>query len=70
VREPGRTPAKSAEKYPPSWDFNRLATLLKTNLEEIRSQSPLFFGSLSIEVSFREGLIETVAVERRQTFKD
>jgi hypothetical protein len=39
-------------------------------LEEIEQVRPMFYGTLTIEVNFREGKIETVAVERRQTFKD
>jgi len=43
---------------------------LKTNLEKIAKEKPLFFGTLKIDINFREGEFETVAVGRRQTFKN
>jgi hypothetical protein len=43
--------------------------LLRTQLQEIEEQHSGFFGTLKIEINFREGEIETVAVDRRQTFK-
>ena len=39
-------------------------------LEEIAKEKPLFFGTLKIDINFREGEFETVAVGRRQTFKN
>jgi hypothetical protein len=70
VTQSSRTPSKSPRKVPPAWDLDRVFRLLKTSLEEIELQRPPFFGTLKIEVNFREGEIETVAVDRRQTFKD
>jgi hypothetical protein len=52
------------------WDLDRIYSLLKSNLEEIEQEQRYFFGTLKLEVNFREGEIETVAVERRQTFKN
>jgi hypothetical protein len=69
VTQSSRTPSKSLRKVPP-WDLDRVFRLLKASLEEIEQQRPLFFGTVKIEVNFREGEIETVAVDRRQTFKD
>jgi hypothetical protein len=51
------------------WDLNRINALLKTSIEEIENEHPAFYGTLKIEVNFREGQIETVIVDRRQTFK-
>lgn len=66
--EGGRT----SKKPPPAAagrDLERIYALLKANLEEIEREHPDFFGTLKIEVNFREGQIETVALDRRQTFK-
>jgi hypothetical protein len=52
------------------WDRERLIALLNANLEEIELQHRSFFGTLKLELNFREGEIETVAIERRQTFKN
>jgi len=52
-----------------NWDLDRVFLLLKTHFEEIEKEHPSFFGTLKIEVNYREGEIETVAVDRRQTFK-
>jgi hypothetical protein len=70
VTESSRTASKSQRKVPPAWDLDRVFRLLKASLEEIEQQRPPFFGTLKIEVNFRDGEIETVAVDRRQTFKD
>jgi hypothetical protein len=70
VTEPPRSSGKSRPKIPSSWDLNRLVTLLKAQLAEIDEQHSAFFGTLKIEINFREGEIETVAVDRRQTFKE
>jgi hypothetical protein len=43
---------------------------LKANIEEIERDQPNFFGTLTIEVNYREGNVETVIVDRRQTFKN
>jgi hypothetical protein len=40
------------------------------SVEEIEKEHPFFFGTLKIEINFREGQIETVAIDRRQTFKN
>ena len=50
-------------------ELDRIFSLLKANLDEIERERPGFFGTLKLEVNFREGQIETVALERRQTFK-
>jgi hypothetical protein len=52
------------------WDLDRIYSLLKSKLEEIEQEQRYFFGTLKLELNFREGEIETVAVERRQTFKN
>jgi hypothetical protein len=70
MTEFNRLAAKAGQKSPSGWDLNRLAALLKEQLEEIGRRHPAFFGTLKIEVNFREGEIETVAIDRRQTFKD
>ena len=44
--------------------------MLKGSVEEIEREQPSFFGTLKIEVNYREGEIETVIINRRQTFKD
>jgi hypothetical protein len=51
------------------WDLDRIVGLLKANFEEIERDFPGFYGTLKIEVNYREGQIETVVVDRRQTFK-
>jgi hypothetical protein len=53
-----------------NWDLDRIFALLKANIEEIEREQPHFFGALKIEVNYREGNIETVIVDRRQTFKN
>jgi hypothetical protein len=53
-----------------AWSYARIASLLKGGVEEIEREQPSFFGSLKIEVNFREGEIDTVIINRRQTFKD
>ena len=52
------------------WDLDQIISLLKTNLKEIEQEHRDFYGTLKLELNFREGEIETVAVERRQTFKN
>jgi len=49
--------------------LDQILLLLKTNVEEIEKEQPSFFGALKIEVNYREGEIETVIVNRRQTLK-
>jgi hypothetical protein len=68
VPEPSRI-AKKFSELPLSEDLDRIFSLLKGNLEQIKKDHPGFFGTLRIEVNFREGEIETVALDRRQTFK-
>jgi hypothetical protein len=58
-----------SKKAPSTWDLDRLWSLLRASVEEIERKQPPFFGTLGIEVNFREGEIETVAVNRRQTLK-
>jgi hypothetical protein len=70
VTAPHRPSGNSRPKFPSSWDLDRLTTLLKAQLSEIEEQHSAFFGTLKIEINFREGEIETVAVDRRQTFKE
>jgi hypothetical protein len=70
VTDAHHPPAKPRPKAPSAWDLSRLTTLLTEQLSEIEQQHPAFFGTLKLELSFREGQIETVAVDRRQTFKD
>jgi hypothetical protein len=55
---------------PSGWDLDRICALLKTNLKEIEQEDRVFYGTLKLELNFREGEIETVAIERRQTFKN
>jgi hypothetical protein len=62
-------PSRTRQTDPPSWELDRIFALLKSNVEEIEKDHPGFFGTLKIEVNFREGNIETVVVERRQTLK-
>jgi hypothetical protein len=54
----------------PACDLEHVCHLLKSNLEEIEQLHPFFDGTFTIDVIFCKGQIETVAVERRQTFKD
>jgi len=68
-RSAGR-PAGAKEKARATWDLDRVFLLLKANIEDIAKENPLFFGTLKIEVNYRDGEIETVAVDRRQTFKN
>lgn len=51
-------------------DLNRLFSLLETNLREIELEHRDFYGTVKFELNFREGDIETAAIERRQTFRD
>jgi hypothetical protein len=53
-----------------AWDMERISSLLTANVEEIERECPLFFGTLKIEINYRGGEIDTVTVDRRQTFKD
>jgi hypothetical protein len=69
-RMPTKLPSKSPENVRPGWDLARIFSLLKGSVEEIEKEQPFFFGTLKIEVNYREGDIETVIVNRRQTFKD
>jgi hypothetical protein len=62
-------PSEEHKNVPSSWDLDQILLLLKTNVEEIGKEQPSFFGALKIEVNYREGEIETVIVNRRQTFK-
>jgi hypothetical protein len=70
VTEAHHSPGKPRQKAPSTWDLNRLVVLLKAQLAEVEEQHSAFFGTLKIEINFRDGEIETVAVDRRQTFKD
>lgn len=70
MAEPKKLLQNPPAEIPSSWNLDRLHSLLKNNLEEIEKENPFFFGTLKIEVIFREGEFETVAVERRQTFKN
>jgi hypothetical protein len=63
-------PQRTRKKVRSAWDLDRIFSLLKTNVDEIEKEHPSFFGTLKIEVNFREGEIETVIVDRRQTFKN
>jgi hypothetical protein len=54
----------------PAWNIARMASLFKGIVEDITKEQPSFFGSVNIEINYRQGEIETVAVNRRQTFKD
>jgi len=67
---PTKLPSKSSDNVRSSWDLARIVSLLKVSIEEIEKEQPFFFGALKIEVNYREGDIETVVVNRRQTFKD
>jgi len=69
VTDPQKPIQNSRAQIPLSRDLNRIYSLLKTNLEEIEKEHHEFFGALKIEVNFRQGEIETVIVDRRQTFK-
>ena len=69
MTEEHRLSSKSRQEVPATWDLNRLTTLLKAQMAEIEEQHSAFFGTLKIEINFRDGEIETVAVDRRQTFK-
>jgi len=70
VTDPKKSFQQSRAEVPASWDLNRIFSLLKTNFEELEKENPAFFGTLKIEINFRDGEIETVAVDRRQTFKN
>lgn len=70
LTEPSGLPHRARKAVRSSWDLDRIFSLLKTNVEEIAKDHPFFFGTLKIEVNFREGEIETVIVDRRQTLKN
>lgn len=70
LTESSGPPHRTRKKNRSSWDLNRIFSLLKMNVEEIEKDHPFFFGTLKIEVNFRDGEIETVIVDRRQTFKN
>jgi hypothetical protein len=70
LTESSGLPPQARKKSRSSWDLDRIFSLLKSNVEEIEKDYPSFFGTLKIEVNFREGEIETVIVDRRQTFKN
>lgn len=63
-------PSRARQTDQSSWELDRIFALLKANIEEIEKDHPGFFGTLKIEVNYREGQIETVIVDRRQTFKN
>jgi hypothetical protein len=67
---PTKLPLNSNTDARPGWTFGRLFSLLKGSAEEIKKEQPSFFGTLKFEINFREGTIETVTVNRRQTLKD
>ena len=67
---PTKLPSQAFEKVRAGWNIARIVKLLKGNVEEIKKEQPSFFGTLKIEVNFREREIETVILNRRQTFKD
>jgi hypothetical protein len=69
VAESGGLPQKASKRSPAAWEADRLCSLLKTGIEEIKRTHPQFFGTFGMEVNFREGEIETVALTRRQTLK-
>ena len=66
------TPLSSTlqQNVQPPWGLARINSLLKQSVEEIEKEQPAFFGTLTIEVNYREGDVDTVVVNRRQTFKD
>jgi hypothetical protein len=68
VQESTKTPRK-APQVSEGPELDRIFSLLKANLDEIERERPNFFGTLKLEVNFREGQIETLALDRRQTFK-
>ena len=70
MTESSGRPPQTRNKVRSSWDLDRIFALLKANIEEIEKEHPVFFGALKLEVNFREGEIETVIVDRRQTFKN
>jgi hypothetical protein len=63
-------PLQRGERRQSALSYARIASLLKGSVEEIEREQPSFFGTLKIEVNYREGEIETVIINRRQTFKD
>jgi len=72
-QNPDMPPKLSLPKHDdvqPAWSAARIVSLLRENVEEIKKEQPSFFGALKIEVNFRAGEIDTVVVNRRQTFKD
>ena len=68
--QPQKPGTQSGPETAASRELDPTYSLLKTNLEEIAQKHRQFFGTLKIELSFREGKIDTIAVERRQTFKN
>lgn len=68
LNESGRNP-DGRKKAASNWNLDRVFSLLKENVEAITREHPDFYGTLKIEVTYRNGEIETVAVDRRQTFK-
>jgi hypothetical protein len=70
VAEALRPKPKSREPIATGWDLDRILSLLKANREEIDQEHRSFYGTLKLELNFREGEIETFAIERRQTFKN
>jgi hypothetical protein len=70
LTESSGRPPQTRKKDRSSWDLDRIFALLMSNIEEIEKEHPAFFGTLKLEVNYREGEIETVIVDRRQTFKN
>jgi hypothetical protein len=70
VTPTNQLPPEEHKSVPSCWDVDQIVLLLKSNVEEIAKEQPSFFGAIKIEVNYREGEIETVIVNRRQTFKD
>jgi hypothetical protein len=69
VKTTSQFPTQERKSLPSSWSLDQIISLLKSNVEEIAKEQPPFFGALKIEVNYRDGKIETVVVDRRQTFK-
>jgi hypothetical protein len=69
VTPSNQLPSEEHKSAPSCRDLDQILLLLKTNVEEIEKEQPSFFGALKIEVNYREGEIETVIVNRRQTLK-
>jgi hypothetical protein len=70
LKESSGLPQRLRKKEEAGWDLDRIFALLKSTVEEVERDHPFFFGTLKIEINFREGQIETVIVDRRQTFKN